>query len=153
MRKFIGFCLAGFFLASCNSGGNNQEGKFYGKEFETSATIKIEQLEQLVGKGSVQKAKVEAVVESVCQAKGCWMDLKRANGPGMRVTFKDYDYFVPKNISGKTAIVNGIAWYDTTTVEDLRHYAEDAGKSATEIAAITQPQLELVFEAEGVFIK
>jgi hypothetical protein len=38
-------------------------------------------------------------------------------------------------------------------VEALRHYAEDGGKTADEIAAITEPEIELVFEASGVRLK
>ena len=38
-------------------------------------------------------------------------------------------------------------------VATLQHYAEDAGKSKEAIAAITEPQEMLTFEAEGVIIK
>jgi hypothetical protein len=37
-----------------------------------------------------------------------------------------------------------------TSVERLRHLAEDAGKSASEIAAITAPRHEATLEAEGL---
>jgi hypothetical protein len=42
---------------------------------------------------------------------------------------------------------------DTTTVAQLRHYAEDAGKSKEEIAKITEPKIELTFMADGVIVK
>ncbi len=71
----------------------------------------------------------------------------------MRVTFKDYGFFVPKDIAGKTVVVEGVAQKKTTPVSELRHYAEDAGKSKAEIAQITDPKNELAFVADGVIVK
>jgi hypothetical protein len=68
----------------------------------------------------------------------------------MMVRFKDYGFFVPKDISGREVVVHGKAYYQLTPVEDLRHYAEDAGQSPEEVAAITEPKQELHFLAEGV---
>jgi recombinational DNA repair ATPase RecF len=81
------------------------------------------------------------------------MQLDLGNGQKMRVKFKDYAFFVPKNAAGKTAIIEGVAFKETIDVATLRHYAEDAGKSKEEIAKITQPREEINFEAKGVIIK
>ena len=47
----------------------------------------------------------EAKVRRACEKKGCWMELAGAEGigPGMRVTFKDYGFFVPKDSRGRWA--------------------------------------------------
>lgn len=81
------------------------------------------------------------------------MELDLGNNQTMRVTFKDYKFFVPKDAGGKTAIVDGIVHNDTLSVADQQHYASDAGKSKDEIALITQPKPEISFEARGVIIK
>ena len=47
----------------------------------------------------------------------------------------------------------GKAFVKETSVEELKHYAEDAGKSKEEIAKITEPKLEMSFEASGVLMK
>jgi len=96
--------------------------------------------------------KIEGEVESVCQAAGCWMKIKTADGQTMRVTFKDYGFFVPKDIAGKKVIFEGIPAVKTTSVAELQHYAEDAGKSKEEIAKITSPKTELAFVADGVLV-
>ena len=71
----------------------------------------------------------------------------------MHVTFKDYGFFVPKEgMEDKEAIFEGIAFVDTLSVDMLRHYAEDEGKSQEEIDAITEPELAYTFEAIGVII-
>jgi hypothetical protein len=102
--------------------------------------------------GDTITAKVSAKINEVCQMKGCWMKLDLGNDQDVMVTFKDYGFFMPLNAEGEV-IINGKAFLKETSVDDLRHYAEDAGKSAEEIAAITQPEKTFAFEADGVLLK
>ena len=97
--------------------------------------------------------KFTATVTEVCQSKGCWMKLQLEDGTQAMVRFKDYGFFVPKDIAGKEVIVDGKAFVDMMSVEDQRHYAEDEGKSEEEITAITEPKKTFSFEASGVLIK
>jgi hypothetical protein len=85
--------------------------------------------------------------------KGCWMKVRTTDGQTMRVTFRDYGFFVPKDIAGKQVVFEGTAQQSTTSVADLKHYAEDAGKSKEEIAKITQPEKAVTFVADGVIVK
>lgn len=94
-------------------------------------------------------------VSEVCQAKGCWMNIVDPSGTSqdtMFVQFQDYGFFMPKDLAGKEVIIEGKAYKQETSVEELKHYAEDAGKSAEEIAAITTPVMEKKFMATGVVI-
>lgn len=93
---------------------------------------------------------LQGEVKEVCQAKGCWMTIAAGNGEEMMVKFKDYGFFMPKDISGREVVMHGMAYYQITPVDELRHYAEDAGKSAEEIAEITESKRELHFLADGV---
>lgn len=104
------------------------------------------------GKDSLN-IKIAAVAKDVCKKKGCWMKVETPSGDMMRVTFKDYGFFVPKDITGKEVVMEGTAYADTTSVEDLRHYAEDGGATEEEIAAITEPEVATTFVATGVMIK
>ena len=54
---------------------------------------------------------------------------------------------------GKRTIVEGEAFFDTLSVADQQHYAQDAGWSEEDIAAITEPTYELAFMATGVMIE
>lgn len=100
------------------------------------------------------KVKIKAEINETCRMKGCWMTLDLGNDQEMRVTFKDYGFFVPKKgVDGRKAIVEGIAKKSTTDVATLQHYAKDAGKSEEEIAAITEPKDEITFVATGVAIE
>lgn len=88
-----------------------------------------------------------------CSKKGCWMTMDVGDENDMRIRFKDYGFFVPtEGQGGKTAVVKGVATKEVTSVDDLRHYAEDAGQSAEEIEAITEPEVNIAFEAVGVII-
>lgn len=103
--------------------------------------------------GDTVNSKMTAKVDDVCQAKGCWMKLNMNNGEQVMVKFKDYGFFVPTDIKGKEVVVNGIAFVNEMSVDELRHYAEDEGLSEDKIAEITEPKKTWSFEADGVLIK
>ena len=85
-------------------------------------------------------AKINEIKE-VCTNKGCWVSMDLPNGESMRVTFKDYGFFLPTNSQGYPIIIKGVANMVETDVETLRHFAEDQGKSEEEIASIMKSQV------------
>lgn len=127
-------------------------GQTYGAAITAEGAQPLAALPTLLGTQDSAQVKLTGQVREVCQAKGCWMTMQLADGREMRVKFKDYAFFVPKDISGKTIVINGWAHRETVPVADLQHYAQDAGKSAAEIAAIIEPRQQLNFEADGVLI-
>lgn len=102
--------------------------------------------------GDTIQSKMIAKVDEVCQAKGCWMKLDLEDGKQVMVKFKDYGFFMPKNIVNKEVIVNGKAFVSEISVDEQRHYAEDAGKSDDEIAKIIEVKKTLSLEADGVLL-
>lgn len=167
MKNWFWYCLVTVALASCGNSSENASDasgadslavdsvQTFGAKIEADGAIGMDSLVNLmaVGQAEIPSVKVEGKIANCCQTKGCWMNIEKNDGSNMRVTFKDYGFFVPKDCGGKSAIMQGRAYIDTTSVEDLRHYAEDEGKSADEIAKITEPLYELTFEAEGVIIR
>ncbi len=149
-------------LASC--GNNKEEAKtettsvdtsllFFGDTISQDGAIASDQLAtQMKGKDSIS-VKLTGTIAEVCQKKGCWMNMNIGNNQSMKVTFKDYSFFVPKDAANKTVTIEGVAFNDTTSVADLKHYAEDGGKTKEEIAQITEPEINIGFEAHGVIIK
>jgi len=129
------------------------ENHYYGDSItEDNAVNASGLLALMAGKDSVN-LKLSGVANSSCQKKGCWMKMDLGDGQEIRVSFKDYGFFVPKNLNGELAIVEGVAFVDTIDVPFLKHLAEDAGKTAEEIAAITEPEISVSFTANGVIIK
>lgn len=124
----------------------------FGAEITADGAITAAELPAKLNGGDSVRVKLSGTIDKVCQMKGCWMTMD-AGGSDMRVTFKDYEFFVPKDAGGNEAIIEGYAMVDTTGVEMLRHFAEDEGKSAEEIAMITEPEVSISFVADGVIIK
>lgn len=125
----------------------------YGAEvLENNITSAAEMVEIVEKEGSFE-GKIAGEITEVCSEKGCWLKMDLPNGNSMRVTFKNYEFFVPKNSQGFPMILEGVATLTETSVKTLQHYAKDAGKSEEEIAKITEPKLEISFEAVGVKIK
>lgn len=127
--------------------------KHYGEKISETGAVAVNQLPILMKGKEKLETKLVGKIESVCQKKGCWMQMDLGNGQKMRIKFKDYAFFVPKNAAGKTAVIEGVANKEWIDVATLKHYAEDAGKSKEEIAKITQAKEEINFEAKGVIIK
>ena len=63
---------------------------------------------------------------------------------------KDYAFFVPTSLVGKNVVLEGNAETKTISVDEQKHYAEDAKKSQAEIDAITTPKEEIRFMASGI---
>lgn len=124
----------------------------FGADFEPNDVIAYADLAGQMTEADSVAVTVQGEVSAVCQKKGCWMNITQENGEEMMVRFKDYGFFMPLDIAGREVIMNGKAFYQLTTVDELRHYAEDAGKSQEEIDAITEPKRELAFLADGVIL-
>jgi uncharacterized protein DUF4920 len=104
-------------------------------------------------KGDTINVKFRSKITDVCKKKGCWMSMELPNEKESFVRFKDYGFFVPLNADNSEAIVSGKAFLDVVSVDELKHYAKDGGKSQEEIDKITQPKVTYAFTAEGVLIE
>lgn len=132
----------------------SQNGNKFGEAFSTEGAVTYDEMLTQMGTSDSLAIKVKGKVSEVCQVKGCWMDIVSddASKPAMKVKFKDYAFFMPKDLAGKQVVVNGYAFTEVTSVEELKHMAEDAKKSKEEIEKITAPAKELKFMASGVEI-
>ena len=155
MKRILFFAIAISFLAACSPKTVERiEGKHFGETISEKGAISYDKLlAEMDKKGGVENVKVEGKVEAVCQNKGCWMTIVSDNDDEvMFVKFKDYGFFMPLDLSGKTVVMRGNAFIEETSVDELKHLAEDAGKSEDEIAKITAPKKEFKFLADGVVI-
>lgn len=173
MKKIILLIAIGFAAFACKNETKESETK----EPETKAEIvkdeiayasfgeKIDDKDALVPDEMMKKyqnlkigdtidSKMVGKIKEVCSKKGCWMKIEMdgKNEKEVMVKFKDYGFFMPLNAEGEV-VINGKAFVSETPVEELRHYAEDAGKSKEEIAKITESKFEYHFLADGVLLK
>lgn len=169
MRKTAIFIFTALLLQAC---GNIQEPKpktfaqqqapvfesysSVGEKISAEGVLSAAEMKEKYDKltvGDTLQVKFKADVVSVCKKKGCFMNLALGNGEEAAVKFKDYAFFVPKDIEEKEVVVDGKAFVSVVSVEDQRHYAEDEGRTEEEIAAITEPKMTLSFLADGVLIE
>ena len=102
--------------------------------------------------GDTINVKFASRVKEVCSKKGCWMKLSLDDNSEAMVRFKDYGFFMPLDATDREVIIEGKAFVQETSIEELKHYAEDAGKSKDEIAKIIATKKEFAFEANGVLM-
>ena len=132
--------------------GKATPGTTYGAKIEGSNAVDAATLPSLLSGKDTVKVKVKAKVLDACAEKGCWMTLRINDSTSATVKMKGYAFFVPQDIIGKTVVVEGVSYVKTTTVSELKHFAEDAKKSKKEIEAITQPQKQLRVMADGILV-
>ncbi|MDW3650401.1 MAG: DUF4920 domain-containing protein [Bacteroidia bacterium] len=128
---------------------------YHGEKIDAENAVSVAQLPELMGDEKMKEGiKLEGDLSAVCKNKGCWMKTVMDGDQSLHITFKDYGFFVPTDAAGKKAIFEGKAYYDTTDVATLRHYAVDGGMSEEEAEkTITEPKYSLAFEATGVIIQ
>jgi hypothetical protein len=135
---------------------NAKDYALFGEKFKVAKLLTKEQMlkkYKTLKKGDTITVQFESKIKSVCKKKGCWMKMDLAGDDTSFVKFKDYGFFVPLNADDSQAIVYGKAFVDVVSVDELKHYAKDGGKSAAEIAKITKPEVTYSFMATGVYIR
>ncbi len=136
MIKHAGFVLAFVLLASVAmaevirlSEPVEQTADFetFGTPFDES--IQLVKLAVIADDGQAwvgQPVRVVASVSEVCQKKGCFF-IAREGQSIVRVSFKDYGFFVPTDIGGKRVAMVGEVVAREVSREEANHYAEDLG--------------------------
>ncbi len=154
MFKNILFALFSIaIISACSTPPADSNSNHFGDTINKKGSISYDDLLTKLASVDSMDTKVTGTVSAVCQNKGCWMTIvSDQSDQEMRVKFKDYGFFVPKDISGRKVVFEGKAFKDITSVDDLRHYAEDEGLSKEEIEAITEPEEAYSFLASGVLL-
>lgn len=134
--------------------GKAKTGDVYGSKISRSSAAKAITAEELHSRlqttGKAENITVKGKVSEVCKAEGCWMTLETTSGDRFFIKNKDHAFLVPLALVGKNVVAVGDAELKTTSVVELKHFAEDAKKPQAEIDAITAPKQEIRFTARGV---
>lgn len=86
-------------------------------------------LQQLVDGGDKyleQEVLVNTRIGKVCQKKGCFF-IAQDGDTTMRVSFKDYGFFVPTDSGSKTVDMIGVLTSKHISEKQARHFAKDIG--------------------------
>ncbi len=130
-----------------------EKGSKFGADVTAEKAVAVEEMVKTLEAKPGEKldVKIQGTVVEVCQAEGCWLRIKNGDSKIM-VRMKDHKWFVPTALNGKTIILEGIAEIKETSVAQLKHYAEDAGKTQAEIDAIKEPKKEVLVNAKGILV-
>ena len=141
-----------FSISLLLNGQSDKNFDTYGQSFDIAGINNYKVEKESLLNNPQHDTKLEGQILSTCPMKGCWMKMS-VERDTILVRFKDYGFFVPKTgAEGKSAIINGKLSVDTLSVAQLRHYAEDAGKSKDEVSKIIKPEITISFLADGVVI-
>ncbi|MBL7724057.1 MAG: DUF4920 domain-containing protein [Chitinophagaceae bacterium] len=133
--------------------GDAKAGEWYGEKVSTEGAVDINDVvKKLNGGSEFPEVKIKAKITEVCPKKGCWLKLELENGETAMVKMKDYGFFLPLAAKGKTVVIDGAVNLKTTSVAELKHYAEDAKKTKEEIDAIKEPKKEVKVMAKGIVV-
>ncbi len=104
----------------------------FGSQIEVE-TLKPQTLSEIIsGENISSLVTLKTSVAEVCSKKGCFFVAQDGDFTA-RVTFKDYGFFIPTDSQGKEVMLVGDFSVKTLTEEKAKHYAEDAGKDASDI--------------------
>ncbi|MBE4747806.1 DUF4920 domain-containing protein [Corallococcus sp. ZKHCc1 1396] len=94
-----------------------------GDALKGEPTVKLAELLARPQAHDGKSVRVEGQVRKACEKKGCWMELAQdAKSPGVRVTFKDYGFFVPLDSAGSQARVEGVVKVAELSDAHAKHY-------------------------------
>lgn len=148
---FACFILLSVAMAMAQDPKPAEKGVSYREGTSADGAVQVSVIESKMNYGKYN-GKVTGKILSVCQEKGCWMKMEKPTGEAMMVKFKDYGFFMPKDIVGKEVVLDGEATVKETPINQLKHYAADAKKSKAEISKINKLKKELIFVANGVLV-
>lgn len=127
-------------------------GTAFGSKISTDGAVAVAELPKVITDDQPHPVKVKGTVTDVCPKKGCWLSLEMPDNSKVFVKMKDYGFFVPVELIGKTVVVDAEAKIIKTSVDELKHYAEDAKKTKEEIEAIKEPKEEIRLTANGIVV-
>lgn len=88
--------------------------------------------------------KTEGTVGRVCQRMGCWMELQAEGAPAVRVPMAGHAFFLPRDVAGRAATIEGRIVVQPLSPEAREHLASEGA------VALASP---LSIEATGVVIR
>lgn len=154
MKKLLflfSLVMIGISLMAQPPKGPAKKGMTFGIKTTAEGAVAANELSTVMAEKTTADVKVKGVVTEVCKAEGCWIRMQTASGT-MLIKMKDHSFSVPLALNGKTIVADGTVELKETSIEMLKHYAEDAGKSKAEIDAINAPKKEMILQAKGILV-
>lgn len=126
-------------------------GMLYGKAIDPTSEVVsysdfLTKMDEMNGKEVILKG----TVADVCQAMGCWMTLS-ADGKTTRIK-TEHEFFLPKDVAGREAIVSGKFMISEISEEDAKHFNDESKNPTVKTEDIKGPQKAFEMSATGIVI-
>jgi hypothetical protein len=139
--------LSAVVALSASASGPLPAGRDFGAKLTLEQTTPLRQVLAAPERFGEQPVLVKGRLTDVCTRKGCWTVLTDGDAT-VRVRFHDYGFFLPQDVLGADALVEGRATLRTLSEREARHLAAESRGGNPD--AIEGPQRELGFVATGV---
>lgn len=153
MRRLLPHLIILTLLGACQAPERSSPYETYGESFTDEGAVFVQAVLAEPALYVGKSVKMEGTVAAVCQMAGCWLTIRGDGQDHVRILAPrnedgSYRFTVPRDISGRQAIVYGTLTEETLTEEAARHLAEDAGQDADVRAA----EREFRLTARGVLV-
>ncbi len=171
--KLISFCVVIIFSFSLNAfakGASKKKVNSFGETISVPKTG-VKSVTEVLTDFSKSEDKsmsdvfVSGNIDSVCKSKGCWLTLKGFDAKGdsaceqaalggasqkdLRVVFKDYGFFVPKNLEGNV-VLKGSIKKEKLSASQVKHFLKDLKCSKKIIKSVKAPIYRYRMIADGL---
>lgn len=92
---------------------------------------------------------LEGKVTDVCKMAGCWAMITDGKSE-VRISFKDYGFFVPREAIGKNVLAEGFLEEGEMNVKQHKHYLEEQQRPKEEIDKVDKPLKFMRFYSYGL---
>lgn len=107
----------------------------FGEAFTLTDSVPVDDVMTRPDEFNGKTVRVAANITKVCKKKGCWFVMAgdKADGAYIRVTMKDYGFFVPVDADGRKAVVEGVFKKVDVPEAARKHLAEDGKEDPTKV--------------------
>ena len=126
-------------------------GTVYGTKPDVTSMMPAKNLETYMGTRTRINTTIEGKVIKVTKTKGGWFEMDAGNGKIIAAHFKDYNIILPKELAGRTVIIEGVA-QKLFIADDLQHMAGDTVTGKKQHQVKTDPKQVLSFESSGLVV-
>ena len=127
-------------------------GMIYGTKPDSSAMQEATKLEAFMGKKTRISTTIKGRVIKVTKQKGGGFTIDAGKGKIIAAHFKNYDVTIPKALSGRYIITQGVA-AKQFMADDLQHFAGDTVTGKKQHTTKTNAKHVLSFEVTGLMVE
>jgi hypothetical protein len=144
-------CLFWSTLAFAQKHLSIPHGMVYGQKPDTLTVMTADKVEVFMGKKTRISTAIEGKVIRVIKEKGGWFEMDAGSGRLIAAHFKDYNIILPKEIAGRTVIIDGVA-QKLFIADDLQHFAGDTVTGKMQHKVKTDAKRKVTFEVKGLLV-